>query len=45
MYVQYMGYQNVDWGHLTQGRAQWWVTVNTVMSLRAPRNATNVDSG
>jgi hypothetical protein len=44
MYVQYMGCQNVDWGHLTQGRVQRCVTVDTVTSLRTPRNAANVAS-
>jgi hypothetical protein len=29
-----IGWEGVDWMHLTQDRDQWWAVVNTVMNLR-----------
>jgi hypothetical protein len=27
------GFEDVDWIHLAQSRAQWWTVMNTVMNL------------
>jgi hypothetical protein len=29
-----IGWQGVEWPHLTQERDQWWALVNTVMNLK-----------
>jgi hypothetical protein len=31
-----LGWEGVDWIHLTQDRDQRWALVNTVMNLRVP---------
>jgi hypothetical protein len=31
-----MGWEDMDWIDLTQGRDQWRALVNTVMNLRIP---------
>jgi hypothetical protein len=31
-----IGWEGMDWMHLAQDRDQWWILVNTVMSLRVP---------
>jgi hypothetical protein len=31
-----IGWDDMDWTHLTQHVDQWWGLVNTVMNLRAP---------
>jgi hypothetical protein len=33
MYLKGIGYEGMNWIHLAQDRAQWWVLVNTVMNL------------
>jgi hypothetical protein len=35
------GGEDVDWIHLPKDRKQWWVHVNTVMSLRVPYQVRN----
>jgi hypothetical protein len=35
------GLKGVDWTHLAMDRDKWWAPVNTVMSLRVPKNAGN----
>jgi len=29
-----VGWENVEWMHLAQGRDQWWNHVNTIMNLQ-----------
>jgi hypothetical protein len=36
MYVREVGWEDLDWLHLTQVRDQWRVLVNTVINLWAP---------
>jgi hypothetical protein len=36
-----IGWEGVDWIHLTQDKHQWRTLVNTVMSLRVPEKAGN----
>jgi hypothetical protein len=31
-----IGWESVNWMHLTQDRDQWWALVNMVMNLRIP---------
>jgi hypothetical protein len=33
VYLRKIGWEGVDWIHLTQDRDQWWVFVNTVMNF------------
>jgi hypothetical protein len=37
MYLTKIGWEGVDWIHLTQDRDQWWASVNTVVNLRVPK--------
>jgi hypothetical protein len=32
-----IGWESVDWFHLTQDRGQWWILVNMVMHLQVPK--------
>jgi hypothetical protein len=41
MDLREIGWEVVDWKHLTQDRGQWWGFVNTVMNLRVPYKAGN----
>jgi hypothetical protein len=36
MDIKDIGWEGVDWIHLTQDRDQWRAIVNTVMNLRVP---------
>jgi len=36
MDLREIGWGDVGWSHLTQGRNHWWALVNTVMKLRVP---------
>jgi hypothetical protein len=36
MNLREVGYESVDWIHLTQNRDQWWAVVNIVMNLQVP---------
>jgi hypothetical protein len=42
MNIKEIGYEDVDWIHLSQDGIQWWVFVNTVINLRVPKMATNL---
>jgi hypothetical protein len=33
MYLRKIGFEGVDWVHLSQDRDQWWALVDTVMNL------------
>jgi hypothetical protein len=33
-----IGFGDVDWVHLAQGRDRWRAVMNTVMNLRFPQN-------
>jgi hypothetical protein len=39
MDIKEMGWEDVDWIHVIQDRAQWWTVVNTGMNLRVPKKA------
>jgi hypothetical protein len=41
MDLREIGFGDVDWIHLAQDRDRWRASVNTVMSLRVPKNAEN----
>jgi hypothetical protein len=34
MYIREIGWEGVNWIHVTQDRVQWRIFVNTVMNLR-----------
>jgi hypothetical protein len=34
VYLEEVGWENVDWINLSQDRAKWYSVVNTVMNLR-----------
>jgi len=36
-----IGWEGVDWKHLTQGRGRWQAVVNTVMNLRFTQKVGN----
>jgi hypothetical protein len=36
MDLREIGWEGVDWMHLTQVRDQWRAVVNTVMNIRVP---------
>jgi hypothetical protein len=36
MDLREIGWEDVDWIHLTHHRDQWWAVVNTVMNLQVP---------
>jgi hypothetical protein len=36
MDLREVGWDGIDWIHVTQNRDQWWALVNTVMNLRVP---------
>jgi hypothetical protein len=36
MDLREIGWEGVDWIHLTQNGDQWWALVNMVMNLRVP---------
>jgi hypothetical protein len=36
MDLREIGWEDVEWIHLTLGRDQWWAVVNTVMNLQFP---------
>jgi hypothetical protein len=36
--------EDVDWTHMGQDKAQWWVTLKIVMDLRNPENVGNFTS-
>jgi hypothetical protein len=41
MYLREVGWEVVDWIHLTQDRDEWLAAVNTVMDLRVAQKAEN----
>jgi hypothetical protein len=41
MDVREIGWEDVDWIHLSQDRDQWRALVNTVMNLRVPIKTAN----
>jgi hypothetical protein len=36
LYISYIGWDDMNWSDLAQGRDQWEAPVNTVMNLRVP---------
>jgi hypothetical protein len=36
MNLREIGWDGVDWIHLTQNRDHWWAVVNMVMNLQVP---------
>jgi hypothetical protein len=36
MYLQEVGWGNMDWIDMAQDRDRWWALVNAVMNLRVP---------
>jgi hypothetical protein len=36
MNLREIGWEGVDWMHLTQDRDQWWALVNMVMNFQDP---------
>jgi hypothetical protein len=40
-----VGWGDVDWIGLAQGRNRWRALVNSVLNLRVPRNAGKLSSG
>jgi hypothetical protein len=41
MALREIGWDGVDWLHLTDDRDQWQAVVNTVMNLQVPQKAGN----
>jgi hypothetical protein len=31
-----VGWEGVDWMHMTEGRDQWWALVNVIMNFQVP---------
>jgi hypothetical protein len=40
-HLREVGWEGVDWIHLSQDRDQWGAVVNTVMNIWVPRKAGN----
>jgi hypothetical protein len=36
MALREIGWEGVEWIHLAQDKAQWWVLVNMIMNLQVP---------
>jgi hypothetical protein len=36
MVLREIGFEDVDWIHLVQDRDQWWILVNTMMTVPVP---------
>jgi hypothetical protein len=39
--IREMGWEGVDWMHLSQGRDQWRTLMNTVVKFRVPQKTGN----